>query len=90
MNILYWIILGLIAGAIAKAIHPGKDPQGCIVTMIIGIIGSVLGGFIARLLGFEGEPGNNSFIYNLLIATAGAIVALAIWAALTRNRGRDL
>lgn len=90
MNILYWIILGLIAGAIAKAIHPGKDPQGCIVTMIIGIIGSVLGGFIARLLGFEGEPGNNSFIYNLLIATAGAVVALAIWAAVTRNRRRDV
>ena len=90
MNILYWIILGLIAGAIAKAIHPGKDPQGCIVTMIIGIVGSVLGGFIARLLGFEGEPGNNSFIYNLLIATAGAVVALAIWAALTRNRRRDV
>lgn len=90
MNILYWIILGLVAGAIAKAIHPGKDPQGCIVTMIIGIIGSVLGGFIARLLGFEGEPGNNSFIFNLLIATAGAVVALAIWAAITRNKRRDV
>ena len=75
MSIIYWIILGLVAGAIAKAIHPGKDPQGCIVTMIIGIIGSVLGGFIARMLGLSGEPGNNSFIYNLLIATAGEIAA---------------
>ena len=90
MNILYWIILGLIAGAIAKAIHPGKDPQGCIVTMIIGIVGSVLGGFIARLLGLSGEPGDNSFIYNLLIAVAGAVIALAIWAALTRNKRRDV
>jgi uncharacterized membrane protein YeaQ/YmgE (transglycosylase-associated protein family) len=87
MGILYWIILGLVAGAIAKAIHPGKDPQGCIITMIIGIVGSVLGGFVARLLGFAGEPGNNSFIYNLLIATGGAVLALAIWAALSgRNR----
>jgi uncharacterized membrane protein YeaQ/YmgE (transglycosylase-associated protein family) len=90
MSIIYWIILGLVAGAIAKAIHPGKDPQGCIVTMIIGIVGSVLGGFVARLLGLEGEPGNNSFIYNLLIATAGAVIALAIWAAVTRNRRRDV
>ena len=90
MNILYWIILGLVAGAIAKAIHPGKDPQGCFVTMIIGIIGSVVGGFIARMLGFEGEPGNNSFIYNLLIATGGAVLALFIWSMLTRNRRRDL
>ncbi len=86
MNILYWIILGLVAGAIAKAIHPGRDPQGCIITMVIGIIGSVVGGFIARMLGFEGEPGNNSFIYNLLIATGGAVLALVIYAAVTRKR----
>jgi uncharacterized membrane protein YeaQ/YmgE (transglycosylase-associated protein family) len=86
MNILYWIILGLVAGAIAKAIHPGRDPQGCIITMVIGIIGSVVGGFIARMLGFEGEPGNNSFIYNLLIATGGAVLALIIYAAVTRKR----
>jgi uncharacterized membrane protein YeaQ/YmgE (transglycosylase-associated protein family) len=86
MNILYWIILGLIAGAIAKAIHPGKDPQGCIVTIIIGIVGSVIGGFIARMLGFEGEPGNNSFIYSLLIATGGAVLALIIYSALTGRR----
>ncbi len=86
MNILYWIILGLVAGAIAKAIHPGRDPQGCIITMVIGIIGSVVGGFIARMLGFEGEPGNNSFIYNLLIATGGAVLALIIYGAVTRKR----
>ncbi len=86
MNILYWIILGLIAGAIAKAIHPGRDPQGCIVTIIIGIIGSVVGGFIARMLGFEGEPGNNSFIYNLLIATGGAVLALIIYNAISGRR----
>lgn len=85
MGILSWIILGLVAGAIAKAIHPGKDPQGCIVTMIIGIIGAVLGGFIAtRLLGWGDVDGFN--LYSLLIATAGAVLALAIWAALSRRR----
>ena len=85
MNILTWIILGLVAGAIAKAIHPGRDPQGCIVTMIIGIVGAVLGGFIAtNLLGWGSVNGFN--LYSILVATAGAVLALAIYTALTRNR----
>lgn len=87
MGILSWILLGLVAGAIAKAIHPGKDPQGCIVTMIIGIVGAVLGGWIATMLGWGEVDGFN--IYSILIATAGAVIALAIWAALTRRRRRD-
>ena len=85
MNILTWIILGLVAGAIAKAIHPGRDPQGCIVTMIIGIVGAILGGFIAtNLLGWGSVNGFN--LYSILVATAGAVLALAIYTALTRNR----
>lgn len=88
MGILSWILLGLVAGAIAKAIHPGKDPAGCIVTMIIGIVGAVLGGWIATMLGWGEVDGFN--IYSILIATVGAVIALAIWAAFTRNRRRDL
>ena len=85
MGILSWIILGLVAGAIAKAIHPGRDPQGCIVTMIIGIIGAILGGFIAtRLLGWGTVNGFN--LYSILVATAGAVLALAIYSALNRGR----
>lgn len=85
MGILSWIILGLVAGAIAKAIHPGRDPQGCIVTMIIGIIGAILGGFIAtNLLGWGTVNGFN--LYSILVATGGAVLALAIYTALTRNR----
>jgi uncharacterized membrane protein YeaQ/YmgE (transglycosylase-associated protein family) len=85
MGILSWIILGLIAGALAKAIRPGRDPQGCIVTMIIGIVGAVLGGFIAtNVLGWGSVNGFN--LYSILIATGGAVLALAIWAAVTRGR----
>ena len=85
MGILSWILLGLVAGAIAKALHPGRDPQGCIVTMIIGIIGAVLGGFIAtRLLGWGNINGFN--LYSLLVAVGGAVLALIIYTAATGRR----
>jgi uncharacterized membrane protein YeaQ/YmgE (transglycosylase-associated protein family) len=87
MGILSWILLGLVAGAIAKALHPGRDPQGCIVTMIIGIIGAVLGGFIAtRVLGWGNINGFN--LYSLLVAVGGAVLALIIYTAATGRRNR--
>lgn len=88
MGIISWILLGLVAGAIAKAIRPGRDPQGCIVTMIIGIVGAVLGGYIATLLGWGRVDGFN--IYSILVATGGAVLALFIWAAVTGNRNRGV
>ena len=84
MGILSWILLGLIAGALAKAIRPGRDPQGCIITMIIGIVGAVIGGWVATLLGWGGVNGFN--LYSLLVATVGAIIFLAIWAAIAGRR----
>ena len=87
MGILSWILLGLVAGAIAKALHPGKDPQGCIITMLIGIVGAVLGGWIATMLGWGTVDGFN--IYSILVAVGGAVLALAIWNALSGRRRRD-
>jgi uncharacterized membrane protein YeaQ/YmgE (transglycosylase-associated protein family) len=84
MGILSWILLGLVAGALAKALRPGKDPQGCIVTMIIGVVGAVIGGWVASLLGWGRVDGFN--LYSILIATVGAIIALAIWAAVSNRR----
>ena len=85
MGILSWILLGLVAGAIAKMLHPGRDPQGCFITILIGIIGAVVGGFIAtRLLGWGTVDGFN--IRSILIATAGAVLALALYNAVTRRR----
>jgi len=84
MGILSWILLGLVAGAIAKALHPGRDPQGCIVTMIIGVIGAVLGGWIATLLKWGTVTGFN--LYSILVATGGAVLALIIYNAVTGRR----
>ena len=78
MGILAWIILGLIAGAIAKAIMPGRDPGGFIVTALIGIVGAVIGGFIGNMLfGIGGVSGVD--IRSILIAVVGALLLLWIY-----------
>jgi uncharacterized membrane protein YeaQ/YmgE (transglycosylase-associated protein family) len=76
MGLIAWIVLGLIAGLIAKALVPGKDPGGCFVTVLIGIVGAVLGGFLATLLGFGGISGFDW--RSLLIAVAGSAALLAL------------
>ncbi len=75
MGILGWIVFGLIVGALAKLVMPGKDPGGWIVTTLLGIVGAVVGGFLGRMLGLyqEGEPAG--FVGALL----GAILVLWIY-----------
>lgn len=75
MGILGWILFGLIVGALAKLVMPGRDPGGIIVTMLLGIAGAVLGGFVGRAMGFygEGEPAG------WLMAFIGAVVLLIIY-----------
>ncbi len=78
MGILSWIIFGLIAGAVAKLLMPGRDPGGFIWTIIIGIVGAFIGGFIASLLGFaEMEQGFN--LRSFIFAVVGSIVLLLIY-----------
>ena len=78
MGILAWIILGLIAGAIAKAIMPGRDPGGFIVTALIGIVGAVIGGFVGNMIfGIGGVSGVD--IRSILIAVVGALLLLWIY-----------
>ena len=85
MGILAWIILGLIAGAIAKAIMPGRDPGGLIVTMLIGIVGAVIGGFLGNMIfGIGGISGVD--IRSILIAVVGALLLLWIYRVATRRR----
>lgn len=74
MGILTWIIFGLIAGAIAKLLMPGKDPGGFIVTMLLGVAGALVGGFIATGLGFGSVDGFN--IGSFFIAVLGALLLL--------------
>lgn len=73
-GIIGWIVVGLIAGVLAKWIMPGKDPGGIIVTILIGVAGGLLGGFIGSLIGLGG--GN---IINIILATVGAILLLLVY-----------
>ena len=82
MGILTWILLGLVAGAIAKLIHPGDDPGGWIITIIIGIVGAVLGGYIATAIGFGTVTGFN--LGSILIAVLGALLLLVIYRMVKR------
>ena len=84
MGLLSWIIVGLVAGWLAKMIMPGREPGGFIMTMVIGIVGAVLGGFIWNMMGREGATGIN--IGSIFIATIGSLVFLAIWKAVAGNR----
>ena len=77
MGIISWIIVGLIAGALGKLILPGEDLGGFIVTILIGMAGALVGGFIVGLLGGTGVTGFN--IWSILVATIGAIVLLAVF-----------
>ena len=72
MSIVGWILFGLIVGVVAKLIMPGPDPGGMIVTILLGIVGALIGGFIGRMLGWYGEGDPVGFI----MAVIGAIVVL--------------
>ena len=74
-GILGWILFGLVVGAIAKLVMPGRDPGGIIVTMLLGIVGAVLGGFIGRSFGFYGPQQAAGWLMSIL----GAVVVLLIY-----------
>ncbi len=82
MSIVYMLIIGLVVGAIAKLLTPGKDPGGCIITMILGVVGAMLAGVLGRALGWyaEGEPAG--FIASVI----GAIIVLLIYRMFTGRR----
>jgi uncharacterized membrane protein YeaQ/YmgE (transglycosylase-associated protein family) len=84
MGILSWIILGAIAGTIGKLIMPGDDPGGFIITIVLGIAGALVGGFIASALGFGGVNGIN--IWSIVIAVLGAILLLFIYRLVMDSR----
>jgi uncharacterized membrane protein YeaQ/YmgE (transglycosylase-associated protein family) len=85
MGVLSWLVFGLIAGAIAKLIMPGKDPGGCLITSVIGMLGSVIGGFIgAHFFGIVHPTGFNT--RSLGLAILGAIVLLTVYRILLGRR----
>ena len=82
MGILSWILFGLVVGVIAKLLMPGRDPGGFIVTILLGIAGALVGGFVGRALGFYGENQGAGWIMSIL----GAIVLLALYRMMVRRR----
>jgi len=86
MGIIGWIVLGLLVGAIAKALLPGDDPGGIIVTMLIGVAGALLGGFLAGVL-FDSDPVDEFFdLSTWLAAIVGSIILLLIYRMVTGRR----
>jgi len=81
MGILSWIVFGLVVGIIAKLLTPGKDPGGIIVTMLLGIAGALLGGFIGRAMGFYGPDQPAGW----LMSIGGAIVLLLLYRLMARR-----
>lgn len=83
MGILAWIVFGLIAGVIAKFIMPGRDGGGFILTCVLGIVGAVVGGWLATMFGYGGDiTGFN--MHSFIVAVIGAIVVLAVFRLVRR------
>ena len=86
MNIIFWIAFGLVAGVIAKLLLPGRDPGGCIITVLLGIAGAFVGGFLYSLL--TDRPFIAQFsLGSLVVAVLGSILVLLIYRALVGRRG---
>jgi uncharacterized membrane protein YeaQ/YmgE (transglycosylase-associated protein family) len=81
-GVIGWIFFGLIVGALAKLIMPGRDPGGIIVTMLLGIVGAVVGGWLGRVMGLYGPDQPAGFLMSLV----GAIVLLAIYRMIAGRR----
>lgn len=87
MAIIGWIVLGLIAGALAKLIMPGKQGGGIIVTMLLGVVGAVVGGWVINLIpGLEATGG--SWFVSLIVAVIGALIVLFVWGLITGRNNR--
>ena len=82
MSFIWMIIVGLVAGLLARAIKPGSDPMGWIMTIILGIVGAMLGGFVAGLVGIDAEGGFTGLIFSVI----GAIILLFIYEMIMSRR----
>ena len=88
MGFVSWIVLGLIAGAIAKMLHPGKDPGGCVITILLGVAGAFLGGWIGKLL-FHVKTLKFFDVRTWGLAILGALILLVAHRALTGGKRQD-
>jgi uncharacterized membrane protein YeaQ/YmgE (transglycosylase-associated protein family) len=82
LTVIGWIVFGLIVGALAKLVMPGRDPGGIIVTMLIGIAGAMIGGFLGRAMGLYGPGQAAGFLMSFL----GAVILLLLYRMVARRR----
>lgn len=88
-DIISWIVVGAVAGVIAKLLMPGKDPGGCVITIVLGIIGAVLAGYLAHLLRISDETksvGDRGFLTKIAFGVVGAILILAVYRLIAGRR----
>ncbi|HET6701138.1 MAG TPA: GlsB/YeaQ/YmgE family stress response membrane protein [Gemmatimonadaceae bacterium] len=86
---LYWILLGLVAGALAKFLVPGRDPSGCIITIVLGIAGAFIGGWLGTFFGWGRVTGGTFNLRSIGIATVGAAVLLVVGRLVVGRRRRE-
>jgi len=84
MGILLWVVFGLIAGAIAKFLMPGKQPGGILLTIVLGIVGAVVGGYIGTLLGFGDISGFD--LRSMALAVGGGVLILFLFGLMSKSR----
>ena len=85
LGFLWWLIIGLVAGLLARLLMPGKQPMGLLLTMILGLVGSMIGGYISSLI-FGYDPTDPGFhAGGLVMSTLGALLVLGIYLAITRR-----
>ncbi|OLF37428.1 GlsB/YeaQ/YmgE family stress response membrane protein [Psychrobacter sp. Cmf 22.2] len=82
MSFIWMIIVGLVAGLLARAIKPGSDPMGWIMTIVLGIVGAMLGGFIAGLIGIDADGGFTGLVFSVI----GAIILLFLYEMIVNKR----
>ncbi|MGM8898158.1 MULTISPECIES: GlsB/YeaQ/YmgE family stress response membrane protein [unclassified Psychrobacter] len=82
MSFIWMIIVGLVAGLLARAIKPGSDPMGWIMTIVLGIVGAMLGGFIAGLIGIDADGGFTGLLFSVI----GAIILLFLYEMIVNKR----
>ncbi|AMT95688.1 MAG: GlsB/YeaQ/YmgE family stress response membrane protein [Psychrobacter sp.] len=82
MSFIWMIIVGLVAGLLARAIKPGSDPMGWIMTIVLGIVGAMLGGFLAGLIGIDADGGFTGLIFSVI----GAIILLFLYEMIVSKR----
>ncbi len=82
MSFIWMIMVGLVAGLLARAIKPGSDPMGWIMTIVLGIVGAMLGGFLASLIGINADGGFTGLIFSVI----GAIILLFLYEMIVNKR----